>query len=282
MNKADSSTKPITSINTAGDGIEKATDNMVSQININEFIFGRTKAEKKLEVISSLSDNDIRKTTSATMLRILKECKNGQGKFMVDCKRRVGNEWNSTIEYLYEYQGRPILMLYVQNTSTDSSDTASFSDFNSGSRYCGYCHNLDMRYSYDSAAIARTIRCILAEYLYYKYIEKEEREESGKIAALLHWSIVNPVVNYFYDEWRMKFICGGPLSRRDSDETIIKSKGYYAGKEGITAYVKVHYKELQGKSNEELQGIYKTAFMDAFKEFKRTFNVTEYKSNLLW
>lgn len=28
MNKADSSTKPITSINTAGDGIEKATDHM--------------------------------------------------------------------------------------------------------------------------------------------------------------------------------------------------------------------------------------------------------------
>ena len=48
---------------------------MEKKINVNEFIFGRTKAEKKLQVLDAMSDNDIRKTSDATILRIYKECR---------------------------------------------------------------------------------------------------------------------------------------------------------------------------------------------------------------
>ena len=48
---------------------------MEKNFNVNEFIFGRTKAEKKLEVLDNLNANDLRMATNDTILRIFKECR---------------------------------------------------------------------------------------------------------------------------------------------------------------------------------------------------------------
>ena len=230
---------------------------MEKNINVNEFIFGRTKAEKKLQVLDAMSDNDIRKASDATILRIYKECrgKDSDGKpndrFWINCDRRAGNNWNSTIEFIYEYKGRAMVCLYVQNSSTDTSTCDSYANFNYGSRYNGSC-SLGS-FTYDADEIAGVIRCILKEFVYYKYIERAEREHKEKIAALLHWKIANPVYNKFYDLWRCKYESGGWRDTPNTDR-------YHRAKKAVENYATEHVDELTGMSAEELQKIYSDIF----------------------
>lgn len=233
---------------------------MEKRINVNEFIFGRTKAEKKLQVLDAMSDNDIRKASDATILRIYKECrgKDSDGKpndrFWIDNKRRAGNNRNSTIEFIYEYKGKAMVSLYVQNSSTDTSTCDYYANFNYGSRYNGSCRLGS--FTYDADEIAGVIRCILKEFVYYKYIERAERERREKVAALLHWKIYNPVCNHFYDEWRCKYESGGVF------RSTPRLDRYYRAKNAVKDYVQEHADELFGKSAEELQAIYRRIFRE--------------------
>lgn len=226
-------------------------------INVNEFIFGRTRAEKKLEVLDAMSDIDIRKVTDATILRIYKECrgKDSDGKpndrFWINGSRRAGNNWNSTIEFVYEHQGRPYLCLYIQNSNTDSSITKSLDEFRRGGSWCG---SIRGTYTYSMEDVSRVLRCILKEFVYYKYIEREERERKEKISALLHWQIVNPVYNHFYEEWRCKYEMGG------WNTSTPRTNRYHRAKKAVEDYVTEHVDELSGKPAEELQSIYKDIF----------------------
>ena len=225
-------------------------------INVNEFVFGRTKAEKKLEVLDAMSDIDIRKVTDATILRIYKECrgKDSDGKpndrFWIKGDRREGNNWNSTIEFVYEHQGKACLCLYIQNSSTDSSICMSLDTFKRGGSWYGTIRGT---YTYSLGDVSRTLRCILKEFVYYKYIEREERERKEKISALLHWKIVNPVYNKFYEEWRCKYESGG---WRDTPRT----DRYHRAKKAVENYAAEHVDELTGKPTEELQSIYEGIF----------------------
>jgi hypothetical protein len=230
---------------------------MEKSINVNEFIFGRTRAQKKLEVLDAMSDIDIRKVTDATLLRIYKECrgKDCDGKpndrFWIKSDRRVGNDWNSTIEFIYEYKGKACLCLYIQNSSTDSSITKSLDEFKRGGSWCG---SIRGTYTYSMEDVSRTLRCILKEFVYYKYIERAEREHKEKIAALLHWKIANPVYNKFYDEWRCKYEMGGWNIRTPNTDR------YHRAKKAVEGYATEHVDELTGKSAEELQKIYSDIF----------------------
>lgn len=241
---------------------------MEKKINVNEFIFGRTKAEKKLEVLDDLNGRELRMVTNETMLRIYKECrgKDSDGKpndrFWIKNDRRAGNclggnnFWNSTIEFIYEYKGKAYISFYVQNTKTDWGENVSYDTFKSEVKYRGYCEHLNTYFTYDSADIANVIRCILKEFVYYKYIERAERERREKVAALLHWKIYNPVCNHFYDEWRCKYdggYPGAPHSRIDR---------YHRAEKAVKDYVQEHADELFGKSAEELQAIYRRIFRE--------------------
>ena len=241
---------------------------MEKKINVNEFIFGRTKAEKKLQVLDAMSDNDIRKTSDATILRIYKECrgKDSDGKpndkFYIKNDRRAGNclggsrFWNSTIEFIYEHNKKAYICFYVQNTKTDWGECVSYERFKANTEFRGYCEYLDTNYRYDSADIANVIRCILKEFVYYKYIERAERERREKVAALLHWKIYNPVCNHFYDEWRCKYESGGVF------RSTPRLDRYHRAEKAVEGYVQEHADELFGKSAEELQAIYRRIFRE--------------------
>lgn len=232
---------------------------MKQAFNINEFVFGRTKAEKKLEVLDSLNGTELRKATDATILRIYKECrgKGSDGKpydrFRIANDRRAGNNWNSTIEFIYEYKGKAHICFYVQNSSTDSSECVSYENFKSRSEYCGYCDRLNERFRYDYDEITNVIRCILKEFVYYKYIERAERERREKIAKALHYKIYNPVCNQFYDEWRCKY-------EMHSWSSTPRLDRYHRAEKAVKTYVEEHIDELDGKSVEELQDIYRRIF----------------------
>lgn len=239
---------------------------MGKNFNVNEFVFGRTKAEKKLQVLDSLNGQELRKATNDTILRIYKECrgKDSDGKpydrFRINNDRRAGNLlggtrfWNSLIEFIYEHNGRAYICFYVQNSSTDSSECVSYDSFKSGSEYRGYCDRLNASFRYDSEDIANVIRCILKEFVYYKYIEKAVRERRERIAKVLHYKIVNPVCNQFYDEWRCKYESGGVF------RSTPRLDRYHRAEKAVREYVEGHIDELDGKSVEELQEIYRKIF----------------------
>jgi len=240
---------------------------MEKRFDINEFIFGRTKPEKKLEVLDSLSGAELRNATNETILRIYKECRgkdsdgNPRDRFMIENDRRAGNRlggrgfWNSLIEFIYEYNGRAYIMFYVQNTKTDSSEGVSYTTFKSGAEYRGYCDYLGTYFRYDSNDIANVIRCILKEYVYYTYIEKPERERKERIAKVLHYKIANPVWNQFYNEWRCKYEDSWRGSTPNTDR-------YHRAADAVRKYVEEHIDELDGKSAEELQAIYRRIFRE--------------------
>jgi hypothetical protein len=241
---------------------------MEKRFSINEFVFGRTKAEKKLEVLDSLSGNELRKVTDETILRIYKECrgKDSDGKpndkFYIKNSRRAGNRlggsrfWNSTIEFIYEYKGKAYIDFYVQNSNTDWGESVSYERFKAGTEFRGYSDYLGTYFRYDADDIANVIRCILKEFVYYKYIERAERERKEKIAKVLHYKIYNPVCNQFYDEWRCKYDGGYPGAPHDRIDR------YYRAKEAVKEYVEQHIDELDGKTPEELQAIYRKIFRD--------------------
>lgn len=224
-------------------------------IDINKMVFSNTPAENILHYIKTASPQEIRKTTSATILRIINECKNGDGNFWIDSDRRAGNNWNSTIEHLYIYNDKPILMLYVQGGNTDTSTSVSYTEFNSCNGYRGSCGLGGFRYNADE--VANVIRCILAEYIYYTYIEKGEREQAQRIAKLLNYKVVNPVFDYFYDYLRLGNL---PFSYAT---TTRQYNQYFNGKKAVEKYANEHVNELEGKTDEELIAIYKKVFRES-------------------
>lgn len=224
----------------------------MATINIQDFIFGDMTPEKKLETINKIGDEQIRRIKESTILRIIEECKNNNGEFRINLDRRAGNHWNSNIEYLYIYKGKAIIMFYVQDDSTDTSTSESYEVFNSKQTFRGHCRLGS--FQYNSSDIAEVIRCILAEYVYYTYIEKDEREMYRRLDSIAGWKVTNPVFNYFFEKWDC-------WHRMDYNENL--RKAYYAGKKAVEEYAKEHLNELYGKPENELQDIYKKVFQKA-------------------
>lgn len=224
----------------------------MATINIQDFIFGDMTPEKKLETINKIGDEQIRRIKESTILRIIEECKNNNGEFRINLDRRAGNHWNSNIEYLYIYKGKAIIMFYVQDDSTDTSTSESYEVFNSKQTFRGHCRLGS--FQYNSSDIAGVIRCILAEYVYYTYIEKGEREMYRRLDSIAGWKVTNPVFNYFFEKWDC-------WHRMDYNENL--RKAYYAGKKAVEEYAKEHLNELYGKPENELQDIYKKVFQKA-------------------
>jgi hypothetical protein len=224
----------------------------MATINIQDFIFGDMTPEKKLETINKIGDEQIRRIKESTILRIIEGCKNNNGEFRINLDRRAGNHWNSNIEYLYIYKGKAIIMFYVQDDSTDTSTSESYEVFNSKQTFRGHCRLGS--FQYNSSDIAGVIRCILAEYVYYTYIEKDEREMYRRLDSIAGWKVTNPVFNYFFEKWDC-------WHRMDYNENL--RKAYYAGKKAVEEYAKEHLNELYGKPENELQDIYKKVFQKA-------------------
>lgn len=224
----------------------------MATINIQDFIFGDMTPEKKLEIINKIGDEQIRRIKESTIIRIIEECKNNNGEFRINLDRRAGNHWNSNIEYLYIYKGKAIIMFYVQDDSTDTSTSESYEVFNSKQTFRGHCRLGS--FQYNSSDIAEVIRCILAEYVYYTYIEMDEREMYRRLDSIAGWKVTNPVFNYFFEKWDC-------WHRMDYNENL--RKAYYAGKKAVEEYAKEHLNELYGKPENELQDIYKKVFQKA-------------------
>ena len=153
-------------------------------MNINEFIFTRTQPKKKLESIVNLSNDELLGVTEATVKKIIQEVgrrryKSRDKELYIDYDRRVGNNWNSTVESVDLVKGKLYVNFYIQYENTDTNTSDDYDNFFKRSNYRGeiqrsdrYGNGRTYYFCYDESDKARVMRSILMEYVYSKYNDK--------------------------------------------------------------------------------------------------------------
>ena len=153
-------------------------------MNVNNFIFTRTQPKKKLEVIEKLSNDELLAVNESTVKRIIQEVgqrryKSRDKELRIDYDRRVGNNWNSTVESIDLVKGKLYIGFYIQYENTDTNTSDDYEDFFKRGNYRGEIRRLD-RYGngrtyyfcYDESDKARVMKSILLEYAFSKYADK--------------------------------------------------------------------------------------------------------------
>lgn len=156
--------------------------------NINVELFKRYAPKKKLEIINSLSENELLSISYATVLRIIKEAGKGdsgkaRNKFKTLFLSNAGNNWNSNVTSIWNGKKDVIMMsIYIQGDDTDTYANYELKNFldNRYENLClgklhesfrnGYEHEVPA--NYDRADRAKVIKAILTTYIKNKYNDK--------------------------------------------------------------------------------------------------------------
>jgi len=153
-------------------------------MNINDLIFTRTQPKKKIEAIEKLSADELLSVKEDTVKKIVKETgrkryKSRDKELYIEYDRRVGNNWNSTVEGVELIRGKLYLDFYVQYENTDTNTSEEYSDVFNGREFRGEIRRLDRHgngrtyyFCYDQGDKARLMKSILLEYVYTKYANK--------------------------------------------------------------------------------------------------------------
>ena len=157
-------------------------------MNVNNFIFTRKQPKKKLEVIKKLSDSELLAVSESTVKKIIQEVgqrryKSRDKELRIDYDRRVGNNWNSTVESVDLVKGKLYVGFYIQYENTDTNTSDDYEDFFKRGNYRGEIRRID-RYGngrtyyfcYDESDKARVMKSILLQYVHNKYADKLKAE----------------------------------------------------------------------------------------------------------
>ena len=157
-------------------------------MNINQFIFTRTQPKKKLEVIEKLSNDELLAVSESTVKKIIQEVgqrryKSRDKELRIDYDRRVGNNWNSTVESVDLVKGKLYIGFYIQYENTDTNTSDDYEDFFKRGNYRGEIRRLDRfqngrtyYFCYDESDKARVMKSILLQYVHNKYADKLKAE----------------------------------------------------------------------------------------------------------
>ena len=161
---------------------------MTMATNINVELFKRYAPKKKLEVIEKLSNDELLAVNESTVKRIIQEVgqrryKSRDKELRIDYDRRVGNNWNSTVESIDLVKGKLYIGFYIQYENTDTNTSDDYEDFFKRGNYRGEIRRLDRfgngrtyYFCYDESDKARVMKSILLEFLYSKYLDKLKAE----------------------------------------------------------------------------------------------------------
>ena len=153
-------------------------------MNINRIIFTKTAPKKKVEIVENLTPTELLSITTETITRMVKEAgsrlyKSRDKELRFFYERRTGNNWDSTIEGVRNYKGKPVLNIYYQYENTDTNTSVSLEDFLKRGDYRGsvvrddrYGNPRNYYFTFSSTDKARFVRRLLLEYLYSKYADK--------------------------------------------------------------------------------------------------------------
>ena len=153
-------------------------------MNINRIIFTKTAPKKKVEIVENLTPTELLSITTETITRMVKEAgtrlyKSRDKELRFSYERQTGNNWNSTIEGVRNYKGKPALDIYLQYENTDTNTSVDLKDFLKSGDFRGsvvrddrYANPRNYYFTYTPTDKARFVRRLLLEYLYTKYADK--------------------------------------------------------------------------------------------------------------
>ena len=219
----------------------------------------KEQAFEQIEKINKMSDSDVIAFGKKHVNGIMDDAANKYGWYRISSERRKGNNWNSLVEGVYRSNGKLFVDIYFQGDSTDCNDSEYFDTFFSSasnvrvtSRICS------ATYSYDERA--DVMRSILIDYLYWKVIDREKIERAEKIEKLKDYRIINPILNKFYNDNRLKYkvMYGGKCVEYDA---------YKKGEKDLDEYIDNNVESLDGKTSDELTSIYTEVFNNSTRKY---------------
>ena len=154
--------------------------------NINLELFKKYAPKHKLEIIESLTQEELLAITPNTIIRMVKEAgelhykSKRDKKLMVSRQRRTGNNWNSWFNGVDLLKGKLYVSIYIQYSNTDTDDCIPYGEFmKDNDRFRGTIKTTDRYgnpqtyyYFYDNEDRARAIKSLLLEYVYTKCHDK--------------------------------------------------------------------------------------------------------------
>jgi hypothetical protein len=225
----------------------------------------KEQAFELIETIKKMSDSDAIAYGKKHIKGIMDDAADKYGWYRISHERRKGNNWNSLVEGVYRSNGKLFVDIYFQDDSTDTNDSEYFDTFFSSASNVRVTSRLGSAvYSYDERA--EVMRSIVIDYIYWKVIDREKIERAEKIEKLKDYRIINPILNKFYNDNRLRYKTHLYMYGKE----CVEYDAYTKGKKDLDAYIVSNVDNLDGKTNEELTSIYTEVFNNAANEYFRT------------
>ena len=226
----------------------------------------KEQAFKQIENINKMSDSDVIAFGRRHINGIMDDAANKDGWYRISNDRRKGNNWNSLVEGLYRNkQGKLFVDIYFQGDSTDWNDSEYFDTFFSSASKVRVTSRIgSATYSYSERA--DVMRSILIDYIYWKVIDRDKIERAEKIKKLKDYRIINPILNKFYEDHRLRY----KTSLYMYGKECVEYDAYKKGEKDLDEYITDNVDSLDGKTNEELAKIYSEVFNNAAREYFKT------------
>lgn len=226
----------------------------------------KEQAFKQIENINKMSDSDVIAYGKKHINGIMDDAANKDGQYRISNDRRKGNNWNSLVEGVYRSkQGKLFVDIYFQGDSTDWNDSEYFDTFFSSASNVRVASRIgSATYSYSERA--DVMRSILIDYLYWKVIDRDKIERAEKIKKLKDYRIINPILNKFYEDYRLRY----KTSLYMYGKKCVEYDAYKKGEKDLDECIVNNVDSLDGKTNEELTAIYTKVFNNAANEYFKT------------
>lgn len=222
----------------------------------------KEQAFEQIEKINKMSDSDVIAFGKRHINGIMDDAANKYGQYYLSSDRKKGNNWNSHVEGLYRSNGKLFVDIYFQDDSTDTNDSEYFDTFFSSASNVRVTSRIgSATYSYDERA--DVMRSILIDYLYWKVIDREKIERAEKIEKLKDYRIINPILNKFYEDNRLKY----KTHLYMYGKKCVEYDAYKKGEKDLDEYIVNNVESLDGKTSEELTSIYTKVFNDSARKY---------------
>lgn len=226
----------------------------------------KEQAFELIETIKKMSDSEAIAYGKRHINGIMDDAADKYGWYRINNERRKGNNWNSLVEGVYRNkEGKLFVDIYFQGDSTDLNDSEYFDKFFSSASNVRVTSRIGSA-TYSYAERAEVMRSIVIDYIYWKVIDRDKIEKAEKIKKLSDYRIINPILNKFYNDYRLKY----KTHLYMYGKKCVEYEAYKQGEKDLNAYIVSNVDNLDGKTNEELTTIYTEVFNNAAREYFKT------------
>lgn len=204
--------------------------------------------------------------------RIINAIKNYGSYGKLYMPERVYNNWNADLKGLYwsEKSNKLYVIIYVQGIKTDEDTEVNAREFFQKGRYSGTTDYHNFRFSFDEDEKKKFAEVIVKHII---DLENGLGDKQKTIERLTNWKLTNPVVNYFYDKYRMKYI----RDWHKSNDEITTEQSYYHAKSELDKKIKENWEKFAKMTDDDLHKEYMSIFEKAYNDFRKDFNASEYR-----